>query len=1231
MKRIISFIVPHLRKLVSKLESLTQVEDSPTGINSLAPKTITDEKGLSRIKIYLDSLDKALRSAGVNNIALTGGYGSGKSTILKTFQHQYGGYDYLNISLASFKDNKDQNNGTAQSDFERRLEVSILQQMFYHVKPSKIPDSRFKRIINLTWQRLFLQALAFLLWLVSAFVLFRFQLINKINPKTWIGNQTLDWTSLFLMAVFCSGIYFFIKAIIRLFSNSKINKLNIKGELELAEATDKSVFNQHLEEILYFFERTSYNVVIIEDVDRFESTDIFTKLREMNILINKAETIEREVKFIYAIKDDMFKDANERVKFFEFIIPVIPFINPSNANDQLTSLISSANLQGVLSQEFTNDVVTFIDDIDMRLLINIFHEYCLYRDSLSSDLDQDQLFAMIVYKNMFPDDFGKLPKRKGNLFKIISSKKTYIEEMKMSLYSSIQSIEEKVEQIKNEIDLPIRELRAVYVNKLIAKLPDYHSFYFGQEISNETVLDDVYFDQLKKSGNIAYSKVSRNYGSTYYFYSNENSGVAFSTIEKEVSSKWTYDEREQMVKSKANGSINKLLLEKEQLLARLGEIDSLSLQEIFEKVNIDQHLGGFKESYLVRSLLINGYLNENYEDYISLFHEINLSKEDFAFERKVKSGISSPFDYQLYKVDSLLKRLDLKYFKRDSTLNYNLVSALLDNRYRYPDKFSERFKQLSIDEERQFKFIMGYINTNPQNINLFIDQLVKHKKSLWKYITEKSGLSDQTRNVLLQLVFEYSSLNDVLSFEGRDSLVKYLEEMPDFMLFASGIKSDKLLKEFIKASNVKLTNIETADLQPNPLFEYIYDINAYTLTPKTIEACIKYYKPDEDLSRLSRCNYTTLSELDMPKLKNYVSDNFAHYIEKVVLRLPENTEESEEVLLEILNTDELDVDVKGKVLDTQSAFVTDINEVDDFAIQELVIQKNKMRPDWMNIFSYYDGLEEPSINQVLANYFNVDFVYASLSKSSLKKIGQRDEEYIKSFSQALIFNDKLEFKAYTALLKSIPYTYNRLDFSKLDEAKAMWMIDEQFVNLTKEIYQGLKVRFPRLPILLIEKHENLFIKKYKELELEAVDWIWILRSSKIQLKNKILLIKEFDDQLIVSNETIAKNVCELLPANEYVHMRYEPLAAMMKTAVAVNRRLALLTLQFEHLSDDQIRILTELLGEDYARIFKLQNKPTFNNDELHVSFAKKLQGRGLISSYDILAKTNELKIVAKYQ
>ena len=63
---------------------------------------------------------------------------------------------------------------------------------------------------------------------------------------------------------------------------------------------ENSIFNKHLDEILYFFQVTKYNVVIIEDLDRFGTSDIFLKLRELNQLINESKIVGRNVVFVYA-------------------------------------------------------------------------------------------------------------------------------------------------------------------------------------------------------------------------------------------------------------------------------------------------------------------------------------------------------------------------------------------------------------------------------------------------------------------------------------------------------------------------------------------------------------------------------------------------------------------------------------------------------------------------------------------------------------------------------------------------------------------------------------------------------------------------------------------------------------------------------------------------------------------------------------------------------------------
>jgi len=472
-------ILSNLKKIIKSLEQKWSNTNShiASPIYSLAPKILTEEKELDAVKPYIDTLKSAIEADGINNIAITGSFGSGKSTILKTFQSLHPEFKYLNISLASFKENKEK---TEDSEFERILEVSILQQMFYHVEPSKIPDSRFKRIVNLKPKKKFFITLFFLIWILCSLTLFKFNYIEKWNPVGWDIGYSIDWITFLYSIIFIVGLGIIISKGYRLFSNSKINKINLKGELELGDTIDKSIFNQHLEEILYFFERTDFNVVIIEDVDRFESTDIFTKLREINILINNSNLIKRPVKFIYAIKDEMFKDKNDRVKFFELIIPIIPFINPSNASEQLTKLISNAKLEGILSPDFTSDVLTFIDDIEMRLLINIFHEYQIYKTILSDDLNQDNLFAIIVYKNLYPDDFGELQKRKGNLYKFFDQKPNYINNITSKIDIRLKEIDDQSVLLKEEFDKSIKELRAIYIFQIISKLNIFKYFYFNR-------------------------------------------------------------------------------------------------------------------------------------------------------------------------------------------------------------------------------------------------------------------------------------------------------------------------------------------------------------------------------------------------------------------------------------------------------------------------------------------------------------------------------------------------------------------------------------------------------------------------------------------------------------------------------------------------------------------------------------------------------------------------------
>ena len=82
--------------------------------------------------------------------------------------------------------------------------------------------------------------------------------------------------------------YVFVHSAIKLQKNKNIFKrLNVQGnEIEIFENQDDSFFDKYLNEVLYLFENSQTDVIVFEDMDRFEMNHIFERLREVNTLAN---------------------------------------------------------------------------------------------------------------------------------------------------------------------------------------------------------------------------------------------------------------------------------------------------------------------------------------------------------------------------------------------------------------------------------------------------------------------------------------------------------------------------------------------------------------------------------------------------------------------------------------------------------------------------------------------------------------------------------------------------------------------------------------------------------------------------------------------------------------------------------------------------------------------------------------------------------------------------------
>ena len=399
--------------------------------------------------------------------------------------------------------------------------------------------------------------------------------------------------------------------------------------------------------------------------------------------------------------------------------------------------------------------------------------------------------------------------------------------------------EKQIDNIENESDLSIKELRTVYINEIQRKIPDAISINIEGNKKFFQLIEDENFEKLQEQNALNYNYYRAYYNSEYRLQTNSIE-FSFASIENDVNPNFTYSEREQLILDKTNDKTENLKTEITKLKSRKQEIKSWDVKQIFKEIDINPHLSEFSGSPLMRNLLLNGYLNENYNDYISLFHEVNLTKEDFLFEKKVKSGEHLAFDYQLTNIETLLNKIPEKYFKWDGILNFHLLDFLGKNYGKYKNLYDKIIELLSNEKENSIEFIDAYVHRENVPIEIFMQSICKSWEGLIDYLYN-SNYTEEKINYYLELLIKFVPTDDITRFQKKVFLKDLIDEKPYFLSMIKNTPENNYyskITSLFKNLEIKFETINPSTDETKDLFKYVYENHHYQINEDNLELMI---------------------------------------------------------------------------------------------------------------------------------------------------------------------------------------------------------------------------------------------------------------------------------------------------------------------------------------------------------------------------------------------------------
>lgn len=1166
----------------------------------------------SDLGIYEDALDFVFKNNDIRNVAISGAYGAGKSSVLESYKRKHSEQKYVHISLAHFSETSESD--CNESVKESVLEGKILNQLIHQIPPDRIPQTNFK-VKKTSKKGKWLLSTLLLLSLFVSILAFKY----SIDWKAIVESIQSEWMKKMLLYTTTSGarivfgiiafsiIGFFLYKIIQIqINNHFFQRINIKGnEIEIFEKTEESYFDKYLNEVLYLFENVDADIIAFEDMDRFDANRIFERLREVNTLANLQRTKERKdvLRFFYLLRDDIFV-SKDRTKFFDYIIPIIPVVDSSNSYDQFILHLKKNDIFEQFDESFLQGLSLYVDD--MRLLKNICNEFLVFCSRLNTtELDYNKMLALIVYKNLFPRDYSDLQLNKGFVFTIFQNKETFATKEKEEILLRIKNIEERVNRAYKEFLQSKEELNYV----LSAK---------------EAEANRVYSSQIRQQ----FQEWKRN----------------------------EFPKREQAIEDNKTNKINELENEREVLRNQLLLVDSKPLKQIITRDNINEIFSikttneiGQENDYkdirsndyfsLLKYLIRNGYIDETYADYMTYFYESSIARIDKVFLRSVTDKKAKDYTYQLQNPKTVFDRLKPIDFDQEETLNFTLTDYVFQNESD-SEKANHFIQQLK--SSKNYSFVEQYFSYT-SSVGVFVRPLCDIWPEMFYEVLSNNKMSANHIKTFSLDILYYLEDSSVQSVNVDNVLTNYISSVKDYLAIEKP-KINLLIRRF-GLLNVFFQEIDYNTSNQGMLIA-VYENGNYAINYQNIMLFLSVvFKESNEKDIRHKMSTLVFKKMDSP-LAQKMSKNMDSFLSVVIDECENEICDDPEIVLYILNNDSLSAEYKNTYIQRLKTLISDLSLVQDKSLWKPIVSNRAVALSEKNVFEYFI---ENNLDNIIIDFINDSSLMLDFSNVNEHYISQK-----KKLFHAFVNSPRLSDNAFRRVVPSFMERFDDFSYSGITTPKMRVLISEKIIQMNENSLEFMREKYPDLLDIYIEQN----IDEYVELidaSLFSQEELLSVLSMNVSDDQKLILLKMSNTPISVQGKTYSDQIKEHIFLNNlflgdipflyssysehneriqdlifgYACNKTETIKTTIEnidkrlmdrllraTEIDQDLRTELLIAYFDHLNSKEISSYLALLGKaEFTKIFDLSSRPRFENTALNEKLLCRFKERKWISGF----------------